>query len=67
VATLGEYVLVSQREPRIEVYRHNQWGRWELFEYEAGGAELASLACSIAVDDVYRDPLSPSSAPSRSA
>ncbi|HEY8089680.1 MAG TPA: Uma2 family endonuclease [Polyangiaceae bacterium] len=58
LASLREYVLVSQRERRIEVHRRNEAGRWELFEYEAGqSAELASLGCVVAVDEVYRDPL----------
>ena len=56
--SLREYVLVSQHRPRIEVYRRNDAGRWELFEYESGArVELASIGCSIAVDEVYRDPL----------
>jgi Uma2 family endonuclease len=57
--SLREYVLVSQRRPRIEVYRRNEAGRWELFEYESGAsAELSSVGCSVSVDEVYRDPLS---------
>jgi hypothetical protein len=40
------------------VYRRNEARRWELFEYGEGEtAELASAACSFAVDEVYRDPL----------
>jgi Uma2 family endonuclease len=59
IPSLREYVFVSQREPRIEVYRRNEAGRWELFEFEAGArAELASVGATVAVDDVYRDPLS---------
>ncbi len=56
--SLREYVLVSQRQRRVEVYRRNEARRWELFEYGEGEtAELASVACSFAVDEVYRDPL----------
>jgi len=56
--SLREYVLVSQHGPRIEVYRKNEAGRWELYEYESGGrVELASVGCTLAVDEVYRDPL----------
>ncbi len=62
IPTLLEYVFVSQRDPRIEVHRRNPAGRWELFEFEAGAeAELASVGCSIRVDEVYRDPLATSS------
>jgi Uma2 family endonuclease len=51
-------VLVSQHRPRIEVYRKNEAARWELYEYESGGrVELASVGCTLAVDEVYRDPL----------
>ncbi len=56
--SLREYVLVSQHERRVEVHRRNESGRWELFEAESGGrVELASLGCSIAIDELYRDPL----------
>jgi Uma2 family endonuclease len=56
--SLREYVLVSQHQPRIEVYRRNEAGRWELYEYESGSlVELASVGCAVAVDEVYRDPL----------
>jgi Uma2 family endonuclease len=55
---LREYVLVSQHRPRIEVHRKNEAGRWELYEYESGSSvELTSVGCTIAVDEVYRDPL----------
>ena len=58
IPSLREYVLVSQREPRIEVHHRNQAGRWELYEAElAGLVELPSLRIRLAVDDVYRDPL----------
>ena len=56
--SLREYVLVSQHRPRIEVFRRNEAGRWELYEYESGSQmELTSVGCTIAVDDVYRDPV----------
>jgi Uma2 family endonuclease len=58
IPILREYVFVSQGRRRIEVYRRNEANRWELFEFEAGAeADLASVGCAIAVDDVYRDPL----------
>jgi Uma2 family endonuclease len=56
--SLREYVLVSQHRPRIEVHRKNVAGRWELYEYESGSrVELASVGCTLAVDEVYREPL----------
>jgi Uma2 family endonuclease len=56
--SLREYVLVSQHRPHIEVYRRNEAGRWELYEHGSGQqVELASVGATIAVDNVYRDPL----------
>lgn len=55
ITTLREYVLVSQRERRIEVYRRDG-RRWHLDEYRTGDrAPLDSLNIVIAVDDVYVD------------
>jgi Uma2 family endonuclease len=58
IPSLREYILVSQRERRIEVHRLNASGHWELHEAGAGESiELTSLGCRLAVDEVYRDPL----------
>jgi Uma2 family endonuclease len=56
---LREYVLVSQHDRLVEVWRRNDRGRWELGqEAEQGGeAVLASVGCMLAVDEVYADPL----------
>ncbi|MEO7735523.1 MAG: Uma2 family endonuclease, partial [Kofleriaceae bacterium] len=43
IPSLREYVLVSQREPLIEVYRRNERGNWELVA-EARHGEHADLA-----------------------
>jgi Uma2 family endonuclease len=61
IPSLREYVLVSQHEPLIEVYRRNERGNWELF-VEAGRGQRAELiSCgepiSLDVDAIYRDPL----------
>jgi Uma2 family endonuclease len=57
--SLKEYLLVSQKEPRLEVYRRNDAGHWVLFEARRGESlELASLpGVQLATDEVYRDPL----------
>jgi Uma2 family endonuclease len=58
IPSLREYVLVSQHEPRIEVFRRGEDGIWSL--HEAGATErvkLASIGCELAVDAVYADPL----------
>lgn len=58
IEALAEYVLVSQTEPLIEVYRRNERGHFELIEARAGEhAELASLEARISVDAVYENPL----------
>jgi Uma2 family endonuclease len=58
--SLREYILVSQHTPRIEVWRRNEGGRWELAqEAEAGEhAALTSIRCTLEVDEVYANPLS---------
>ncbi len=56
LASLREYVLVSQRALRVEVFRRTELG-WTL--HEAGPGEqvtLESLGVRVSVDDVYRDP-----------
>lgn len=58
VSSLREYVLVSQSEPRIEVYRRLQGGRWELLEARAGESiALESVGIRLDIDAVYADPL----------
>lgn len=57
IPSLREYVLLSQKEPRIEVYTRRD-GRWELTEYRTGEAALiGSLDVMLPVDLVYHDPL----------
>ncbi len=59
IPSLMEYVLLSQDEPRIEVYRRNATGTWELHEALAGQtAKLTSIECELSVDEIYADPLS---------
>lgn len=58
IASLREYVLVSQSEPLIEVYRRNERGHFELIEARAGErAELTSLGVHLDVRTVYENPL----------
>ena len=61
LATLRDYVLVSQHERRIEVYSRRDDGVWEL--REAGEGEslpLSAFGRSLEVDRVYRGvPLTP--------
>jgi len=55
--SLREYVLVSQLERRIDVYRRDE-RRWHLDEYRPGEQlPLQSISVTLAVDDVYADSL----------
>ena len=54
--SLREYVLISQRERRVELYRRRENRRWQLDEYVAGDRlRLESLAVEVAVDELYVD------------
>jgi Uma2 family endonuclease len=54
IPSLREYVLVSQAEPRIEVFRRIDAGRWELLEARPGETiELQSLGVLLDVATVY--------------
>jgi Uma2 family endonuclease len=57
--SLREYLLVSQREARLEAYYKNDDGAWTLAEAGAGQfLQLRSLAgVRLDVDAIYRDPL----------
>ena len=58
IPSLREYVLVSQAEPRIEVHRRSESGRWEILEARPGESiELTSLGISLDVAAVYANPL----------
>ena len=57
--SLREYLLVSQREPRLESYFRNEAGEWVLTEARAGESLLLrSLeAVRLETDAIYHDPL----------
>jgi len=58
IPSLREYVLVSQAEPRIEVHRRAESGRWELLEARPGETiEIASLGARLDVSAIYANPL----------
>ncbi len=59
--SLREYVLVSQDQTLIEVWRR-QGDAWRVEEYGEGGAvRLESLDVAIAVDALYENPLTTAS------
>lgn len=55
IPSLREYVLVSQNQRRIEVFRKNEEGFWVLVAEASDGesATLASIGCTLRVDEVY--------------
>jgi Uma2 family endonuclease len=55
LTSMNEYVLASQKTPRLEVFTRQPGGRiWELCAYGPGEvAHLASVGCDLAVDAVY--------------
>jgi Uma2 family endonuclease len=56
ISSLNDYVLASQKEPRIEVFSREADGSWTLRIHGPGArVELASLGCTIEVDRVYAD------------
>jgi Uma2 family endonuclease len=59
--SLREYVLVDQRRPRVERFLRQPDGSWLLSVHdETGEVELISIACRLALADVYRNvPMSP--------
>jgi Uma2 family endonuclease len=58
IPSLREYVLVSERVSRLEVFRRSEGGNWTLYEPDAGGMmALASIGCELAVDEVYANAL----------
>lgn len=55
ISSLREYVLVSHREPLIEVLRRGQDGVWMRSEARARGVmRLESIDCALDVDRIYR-------------
>jgi Uma2 family endonuclease len=55
IVSLQTYVLVSQHEPRIEIYRRNADDTWTLGEARPGGDATLPGLCSIPVSAVYAD------------
>lgn len=57
IPSLEEIVLVAHEERRLELW-HRRGAQWTLdVAHGNDTATLATLACSLPLDDVYRDPL----------
>jgi Uma2 family endonuclease len=58
VPSLREYVLVSQNQPRIEVFRRADGGEWTFSELGAGDSlRLGSLNVAVSLDAIFANPL----------
>lgn len=57
LASLKEYVLVSQRRPLIDVYRRQEDGSWNVVTAEGLDARIAleSIDCTLALADIYEN------------
>lgn len=55
--SLRDYVLVSQTEPRIEVFSKGEAGTWTMTEFVGTDAvcRISSVGCEVALAEVYRD------------
>lgn len=53
--TLQEYILVSQEEARVEMYRRQPGGEWLLTDYSGldSACALGSINCSIPLAEIY--------------
>ena len=57
IPSLREVVLVAQDERLIEVWRRDESGAWTRHEARSGSITLVSIACTLEVNEVYRDEL----------
>jgi Uma2 family endonuclease len=55
IESLQEHALVSQTEPRVEVFRRQPGGRWLLSEFVGldSVCNLEGLGCRIALSEIY--------------
>lgn len=55
LASLQEYVLISQKKPRVERFRRQANGRWELTEWSGLEAvmRLEILDCEVPLAEIY--------------
>jgi hypothetical protein len=54
IPTLAAVLLVSQHEPRIEVWERQADDAWvETVAGPGAIARIAAIACTLSVDDVY--------------
>jgi len=57
IASLAEYVLVSQDEPRVDHYRRLETGQWILTVSEGAAAVVSfpALGCEVPLSEIYEN------------
>ena len=56
IATLKDYLIISQTRPSVECFRRNERGRWELYSYQKQDQiQLTSLNLQIDMATLYED------------
>ena len=57
IPTLRQYVLVSQNEPRVEIYTREENSGWAYSQISGmeAIARLSSIDCAISLSDIYTD------------
>jgi len=54
--SLQDYVLVDAEKIAIDLYRKNDRGNWEIFNYQSGdNIDLQSISLSFSIESVYED------------
>ena len=54
--SLQDYVLVDAEKIAIDLYRKNDRGNWEIFNYQSGNnIDLQSIGLSFSIESVYED------------
>lgn len=54
--SLQDYVLIDAEKIAIDLYRKNDRGNWEIFNYQPGdNIELRSIDLSFPIESVYED------------
>ncbi|HEX3759017.1 MAG TPA: Uma2 family endonuclease [Kofleriaceae bacterium] len=59
IPSLREVILVAHDERLLEVWQRGDGGAWSRRELRHGVLELTSVPCALAIDEVYRDELTP--------
>ncbi|MCT7981004.1 Uma2 family endonuclease [Laspinema olomoucense] len=56
IESLKEYILINQNRSRVELFRRNERGRWELYSYQGKDQiQLTSLNLRIDMATLYED------------